>query len=169
MTMTMTNPASDIRIRPAVPDDANAMLAILNPIIERGGLTTMVELITPEQQRAFIKSFPDDGVFLVATKPSTGAIIGMQDIMRCDGRGVDASKHSAQISTFVSLHHARMGVGRALFASLEPRACARGYERLLATVQRENTRAQKFYRSLGFVDTDASCTDDAIELEHLLS
>jgi len=56
----------DSLIREVRPDDAEAIVSILNPIIESGVYSALDTPLTVEDEREFIRNFPRSGVFHVA-------------------------------------------------------------------------------------------------------
>ena len=55
----------DLQIREAVEADAEAVVGILNPIIESGAYSALDTILTPAAERDFIAQFPERGIFLV--------------------------------------------------------------------------------------------------------
>src|SRR5262245_32496846 len=64
----------DVRI-----EDAEAIVAILNPIIAAGIYTALDTPISVEDEKAFIRRFPARGIFHVAMD-ATRRIVGFQDV-----------------------------------------------------------------------------------------
>jgi L-amino acid N-acyltransferase YncA len=62
----------DIAIREAHPDDAEAVVGILNPVIETGKYTVLDGPFSVEEERRFIASFPPRGIFHVAQRRPAG-------------------------------------------------------------------------------------------------
>ena len=56
----------DLLIREAQPDDAEAIVAILNPIIDAGRCTVLDAPLTAEFEQQYIAGFSPRGVFHVA-------------------------------------------------------------------------------------------------------
>jgi L-amino acid N-acyltransferase YncA len=139
----------DFSIRAATEADAEAMVALLNPIIEAGIYTAMVDTLSVEGQRAFLRSFPKRGVFLVAVCNASGRLFGMQDVMPAVTDS-PVYAHVGAIGTFVSLAAHRSGVGRSLTAATCQEARRLGYRKLTATIRADNPQAVAFYRSQGF-------------------
>lgn len=135
----------NVWIRPATESDAPAMVALLNPIIRAGGLTIMDREIDVAEQRAFLRGFPDAGVFNVATDRTSGRLLGMQDVMP-----TGQTPTIGAISTFVALDRLRQGIGAALTDFTLHGAAQRGYTRLRAVILAANTGAIAFYQRMGF-------------------
>ncbi len=135
-------------IRSARPDDAPGIIAVLNPIIAAGGLTIMDQPLTLEDQRAFMRRFPERGVFNVALDQRSGTVLGLQSIepfVESD----DWPDH-CEISTFIALDSLRRGIGRAITAQTLIEARAKDHRRILAHVRCDNPRALAFYQRIGF-------------------
>jgi L-amino acid N-acyltransferase YncA len=64
----MRDQGMEIIIRKAPVDDADAILAILNPIIETRAFTVLDIPFTVEAERSFIADFPKAGIFHVAIR-----------------------------------------------------------------------------------------------------
>ena len=56
----------ELHIRDATPDDAAAIVAIFNPIIETGLYTVFDAPFTVEFERTYIQSLPERAIFHVA-------------------------------------------------------------------------------------------------------
>ena len=138
-----------LRIRPAEPTDAAPLAALLNRIIDAGGYTIMPGPVAPEDQRAFIRSFPSNGVFLVAIDTQTGSLVGAQDVMPLSAE-TPAIRHVGEISTFVELTLRGKGVGRRMCEATFEAARLEGFRKLRATIRADNPGAIAFYQSVGF-------------------
>lgn len=160
-------------IRDIQPDDAEAVVALLNPIIEAGLYTTFVEPFTVPFERAFIESFPARGSFLGAFEG--GRLRGFQVVTPAPGY-TPALEHVAEIGTYVSLDFQRRGVAGQLFGATLERAELHGFEKLLAWVRADNPAGLRSYRKCGFAEVGtakrhAKIGDryvDVVLLEYLL-
>ncbi|BBK30786.1 ribosomal-protein-alanine N-acetyltransferase [Stella humosa] len=128
-------------VRRVARGDAEAIVALLNPIIRAGGLTAMDQSFTADEQRAFIDGLPPGAIYLAAVE--AGTIVGIQDVLPLpDGTGA--------ISTFVRLDRHGRGIGRTLTRATLARARQQGYRRLVALVRADNPTALAFYQAVGF-------------------
>ena len=136
-------------IRPVEEDDAEAIIALLNPIIEAGTWTIMQEVITIQEQRSFIRGFPARGIFHAAVSKREGRVLGIQDLMP---RANDATTfhHIGEISTFVAIDSHRRGIGHALMLSTLEATAGRGFMKVSATIRADNPGAVAYYTSEGF-------------------
>lgn len=136
-------------VREACLDDAEAIVTLLNPIIETGLYTVLDTLLTVEAEREFIANFPERGVFHVAERRSDGKIVGMQTVEPY-GRYLHAFDHVGEIGTFVDLAERYKGIGKHLVEATFEAARRKGYEKVYTAVRADNEDALKFYLSLGF-------------------
>src|SRR5262245_22460854 len=117
-------------IREVSIDDADGIVAILNPIIEARRYTALDTPITPDVQREFIRRFPARGIFLVAVADD-GRIAGLQDVEPFADY-THAFDHVGVIGTYVDLNRRRQGIASALFAATFAQARQKGYEKLFS-------------------------------------
>jgi L-amino acid N-acyltransferase YncA len=125
------------------------MIDLLNPIIEERFFTVMDRPLSLADQVAFIRGFPDEGIFNVAVADDTFRMLGLQDVMPRSTLS-DAPGRVGEVSTFVSLDSHRHGVGRGLCEATFPEARRRGFRKLCATIRADNPQAVAFYLSQGF-------------------
>ena len=138
-----------IEIRDAGVDDAEGIASILNPIIEARIYTALDAPVTVEQEREFIRRFPERGIFHVAVDGSTGRVVGFQDVEPF-GAFTRAFDHVGVIGTFVDLGLHRQGIAAQLFAATFEAARRKGYEKLFSYVRADNEAGVKAYRKQGF-------------------
>ena len=136
----------DFSIRLATEADAEAIVSLLDPIIQSAKYTVMASVSIAEQI-AFIRNFPKRGVFLLSISHQQ-KILGIQDVMPISSSPV--FKHVGAISTFVSLDAHRKGIGRNLCKTTFQKARENGFQKLTATIRADNLQAIAFYKSQGF-------------------
>jgi len=102
----------EILIRTVNEDDAASIIELLNPIIQAGTFTIMVEPFSVEDQIDFIRNFPQRGIYHIAIDNESQKILGIQDVMLISTSNV--FKHVGDISTFVALDSHKQGVGQRL-------------------------------------------------------
>jgi L-amino acid N-acyltransferase YncA len=136
-------------IRDVAQGDAEALVAILNPIIEARIYSAFAAPFTVDEERAFIARFPSRGVWKVAVRRADDQIVGMQ-ILEPFGPYTTAFDHVATIGTFVALDQRRQGVATALFSATYQAARESGFEKLFAHVRADNSVALATYARQGF-------------------
>jgi L-amino acid N-acyltransferase YncA len=140
---------TSIEIRDARLDDAEGIVAVLNPIIAARCYTAFDTPLTPEVEREFIRHFPQRGIFHVAVDAADGSIVGFQDVSPFAdfSRAFD---HVGVIGTFVALTRRREGIGTQLFSATFEAARRKGYEKIFAYVRADNENGLAAYRRQGF-------------------
>ena len=139
-----------IRIRPADPGDAPALVALAQVIGREPGdflLTTEMWRGNAEERR-FIKAVrrtPDAAVYVVE---DDGEIVGRLSLARDPH---PASPHVADLGLMVAADHRRRGIGRALLEQAVTWARASGVRKLELHVFPWNEPAVRLYESFGFV------------------
>ncbi len=139
----------DLRIREVQLDDAEAIVCILNPIIEAGVYTVLDTPLTAEAEREFIANFPQSGVFHVAERRQDGKIVGFQTLEPY-GTYTRAFDHVAIMGTFVNLSQRRQGIGSQLSKVSFEWARQKGYEKIFTYVRADNLASLAFHLQLGF-------------------
>jgi L-amino acid N-acyltransferase YncA len=139
----------DLLVRDASPDDAAAIVGILNPIIAAGLYTALDTPYTPEAEREYIVNFPARGIFLVAVRPSDGRILGCQSLEPF-ATYTHAFDHVGVLGTFVDLEYRRQGVGARLFAATFEAARRKDYEKIFTFIRADNLPALVSYLKQGF-------------------
>lgn len=132
-----------MKVRPAVPSDAERIVAIQNPIIRDTAITFNSQLKTPDEVREAICTLP---CFLVAEVD--GEVIGFVSYLQFR-RGVGYAR--AMEHTIILDPAARgKGAGRALMSAAEDHARAAGIGSLWAGVSGENPDGVRFHARLGY-------------------
>ena len=139
----------DVLVRDVAPADADAIVAILNPIIEARIYTAFDVPFTSEAERDYILGFPSRGVWKVAVRRSDGRMVGFQ-VLEPFGPYTSAFDHVGTLGTYVALEERRHGVARALFAATFESARQNGYEKIFTFVRADNAAALATYRAHGF-------------------
>jgi L-amino acid N-acyltransferase YncA len=136
-----------IDVRDVQLEDSAEIVGILNPIIEAGVYTALDTPVTLEEQRQFIRDFPERGTFLVAV--TDGHVVGLQSLEPF-ATYTRAFDHVGVIGTYVALEHRRRGIARSLFAATFERAVGLGYEKIFTYVREDNSAALAAYLAQGF-------------------
>lgn len=148
----MESPAHDalpLLVREVRLDDAEAILRILNPIIETGSYSSLDTPLTIEAEQAFIRGFPQHGVFHLAEQSPEQRVVGFQTLEPF-ATYTRAFDHVGVVATFVEMACRGRGVGRRLAEATFEQARRKGYEKLFTFVRADNPDALRFYRGLGF-------------------
>ncbi len=136
-------------IRNAVPDDAAAIVAIFNPIIESGLYTAFTAPFAIETERSYIADQHQRGIFHVAVHPDHGRIVGFQ-VVDPFAFYTSAFDHVGSIGTYVDLGMRRQGIAAALYPATFDAARRKGYEKLFSFVRADNPAALAAYLGQGF-------------------
>lgn len=139
----------DLLVREVQIDDAEAIVSILNPIIEMGAYTAFDTPLTIETEREYILHFPQRGVFHVAVCRQEQKIVGFQS-MEPFASYTHAFDHVGVLGTYVALSYRRQGIARSLFQAMFEVACRKGYEKLFTFIRADNTAALAAYINQGF-------------------
>jgi L-amino acid N-acyltransferase YncA len=138
-----------IEIRDVRIEDAEEILAILNPIIAARGYTAMDTEFTVEVEREFIRTFPSRGIFLVAVDTTLSGIVGFQNVSPFE-KFTHAFDHVGIIGTYVDLALRRQGIASRLFAATYDVARQKGYEKFFSYVRADNEAGLQTYLRQGF-------------------
>jgi L-amino acid N-acyltransferase YncA len=138
-----------LTIRTAEPGDAPTVAGILNAVIEEGAYTVFDTPFTAEQERRYIESFPERGVFLVAVRQADQQIVGFQS-MEPFAAYTRAFDHVGVLGTYVAAAHRRQGVASVLFAATFEAARSKGFEKIFTFVRADNPVALSAYLKHGF-------------------
>ena len=138
-----------LHTRLARPEDAEAIVGILNPIIAARTFTVFDTPLTVDAERQYLAAFPPRGVFHVAIRESDGQLAGFQS-MEPFAAYTRAFDHVGVLGTYVAEAFRRQGVATRLFEAMLPAAIEKGYEKLFTYVRADNVAALGVYRRQGF-------------------
>lgn len=136
-------------VREALPEDAEAIVEVLNPIIEAGAFTAFDTPFSVEEERNYILNHPPRGIFLVAVRESDRQILGFQS-MEPFASYTHAFDHVGVLGTFVAEGSRRQGVAKRLFEAMFHAARHKDYEKIFTFVRVDNPAALSTYRHHGF-------------------
>ena len=139
----------EVIIRKAVPDDAKPVAAVLNSVIREARYTALTNTFTDAEERAFIEGLCPRSAMFVAEVAEQ--IVGIQ-VIEPDGlaRYTDAMRHVATIGTWIDMNFRGRKIGRALAEASFRFARLKNFEKIAIQVLADNTRALRFYGTLGF-------------------
>ena len=138
-----------LTIREVTIEDAQGIIDVLNPIIIEARYTILDQTFTVDEEKAFIESFPERGVFSVAVNEATSQLLGFQNVEPF-ATYTKAFDHVGIIGTYVDANSCGQGVAKQLFDYTFKSAKAKGYEKLFAYVRADNERALAVYLKQGF-------------------
>ncbi|MGF1803034.1 GNAT family N-acetyltransferase [Vibrio gigantis] len=138
-----------LKIRAVAIDDAQGIIEVLNPIIIEARYTILDQTFTVKEEKAFIESFPERGVFSVAVNETTNQLLGFQNVEPFASY-TKAFDHVGIIGTYVDANSRGQGVAKQLFDYTFKAVEAKGYEKLFAYVRADNERALAVYLKRGF-------------------
>ncbi|MGF1698722.1 GNAT family N-acetyltransferase [Photobacterium makurazakiensis] len=138
-----------LNIREVSVHDAAGISNLLNPIIEEGRYTILDKTFTPDEEREFIRDFPERGVFNVALLEDGSTVVGFQNVEPF-ATYTKAFDHVGIIGTFVDGQHRGQGIAKHLFSATFELAKLKGYKKLFAYVRGDNERALSVYLKQGF-------------------
>jgi L-amino acid N-acyltransferase YncA len=138
-----------VTVRDVLPDDAESIVRILNPIIETGCYTVFDRPFTVDEERRYIETLPPRAIFHVAVSPVDGLVVGFQSLEPFAAY-THAFDHVGVPGTYVNMAQHRQGVARALFAATFAAARRKEYEKLFTYIRSDNPVALAVYHSQGF-------------------
>jgi L-amino acid N-acyltransferase YncA len=138
-----------VEVRDATLDDAEGIVAILNPIVEAGVYTVIDGPVTAAAERDFIRTCSRRGVFHVAIDTAAGAVVGFQ-IAQPIATYTSAFDHVCDMGTYVDLSRRRQGIASHLFRASFAALAAKGCEKLFTFVRADNPVSLQTYQHHGF-------------------
>lgn len=139
----------ELLVREACLEDAEAIVAIMNPIIAAGVFTVFDTPWTIETEEAYLRGFPARGVFHVAVDPADQRVLGFQS-MEPFATYTHGFDHVGVLGTYVDHASRRQGIATALFEATFEAARRKGYEKLFTFVRADNPAALATYLKQGF-------------------
>ena len=140
----------DLITRDARPDDAAAIVSILNPIIEARAFSAFDTPFTVEAEREYIENLHPRAIFRVAIRQSDQRLVGFQTLDAFAGYTTHAFDHVGVMGTYVDAAARRQGVARKLFETTFEAAIAKGYEKIFTYVRADNQASLATYLGQGF-------------------
>ena len=139
----------DLDVRDVDIADAEAVVGILNPIVEARIYTAFTEPFTVDAEREYISMFPARGVWKVAMRRLDRRVVGFQ-ILEPFGSVRERLDHVATVGTYVDLAQRRRASRRRSLKHLSKPLAGRGYEKIFTFVRADNAGALAAYRARGF-------------------
>ena len=138
-----------VLVRSAAEADAQAIVELLNPIIETGRDTILDQPLDLAAQLEFMRGITPPGYCNIAINGESGELLGIQDVLPLSA-DKQAFRHIGEISTFVAMQHQGCGVGKQLMQVSLNQARSSGFLKLQAMIRANNLRAIGFYQGQGF-------------------
>ena len=138
-----------LEIRDARPDDAEAVVRILNPIIAAGVYTVFDTPFTADAEREYIRNLTPRSIFHLAVSQPDNDVVGFQTMEPFAGY-THAFDHVGIVGTYVDLDRRRQGIATRLFEATFAAAVAKGYEKIFTFVRADNSAALQAYLRHGF-------------------
>lgn len=135
-----------ILIRPALPADAAAMLAIYAPVVRDTAISFEETPPTREEFEARVRKVSDRWAWLVAERG--GRVIGYA--YGSQHRERAAYRFSTETTAYIAADARGQGVGRRLYEALFPVLASRGYCQAFAGVALPNPGSVALHRAVGF-------------------
>lgn len=135
-----------MRIRPARPEDAEAIAEVYNHAVLHTTATFDTEPVTPESRREWLARRNPEHPVIVAE--DDGAVVGWAALSPWSDRC--AYRTSVELSVYVTPGHHRRGIGRTLAEHLLALAPSLGAHAVLARICTENEASIALVERLGF-------------------
>lgn len=138
----------DIKIRKAIPDDAEIISQIWEVICAERIYSAVSTPFTVKQEREYISSLSErEGIFIAEFN---NRIVGFQSLDLWS-KVIDSFNHVCTIGTFILPEWRGKGISHILANHTFEFAKAHDYDKMVIYVRKGNERAIKFYQKLGFL------------------
>jgi len=147
----MTTQVPDLRIRPAVPEDAEALVAYMDRLTNEPHNNVSRDpgqgLVTVEEQRAYLARVNTHGILVVTTIGD--AVVGTAQWNRISH---PTNRYTASLGISVDAAWRRRGIATALMHYMLDWARQQALVRMELRVFTRNTAAIELYRKFGFIE-----------------
>jgi phosphinothricin acetyltransferase len=134
------------KIRPAAADDAEAIRAIRNDVIEHSTAMWTTKLLTPEDGTAWMKeNLARRSAYVVETP---GDVIGFASWS--PWRPKDGYRHTVEDSLYLLADHQGRGIGTELLRTLIAAAAQSGAHVMMASIEASNAPSVALHARHGF-------------------
>lgn len=137
-------------IRPARPEDAEAILAFWNPFIRDTTITFQPLEKTLPEVRQLILDKPKQGFAFLVAEDEAGAILGF--VSYGQFRAGLGYRTAMEHTVILSPQAHGKGIARALMTALEDHARAQGYRIMVGAVSGENSAGLAFHKAIGYTE-----------------
>jgi len=138
---------SEVSIRDARPEDAQAIAAIYNQGIEDRVATLETQLRTAEERAQWLVAKGPRHPVIVALD-GVGAVVGWGSLNQFNPR--PAYDHVVEFSVYVDRNQRGRGIGSVLLSVLEDRAQSLGYHKMVLAAFPWNAGGMRLYQKHGF-------------------
>lgn len=138
---------TQVQIRPAEASDAEALMAIYNPVVETSTATFDLVPRTLEQQLDWLADRSGARIVLVA-EDDDGAVAGYAAISPYRERAAYAT--TVEDSVYVHPDHQGRGVGRLLLEAMVETARAHGFHAMMARIVADHEASIALHSVCGF-------------------
>jgi phosphinothricin acetyltransferase len=138
---------SELTVRDATPEDAEAIARIYNQGIEDRLATLETLLRTADERRQWMAGRAERHPVMVA-EAADGKVVGWASLNQFNPR--PAYDYVADFSVYVDRAARGSGVGKALLEALEQRARQIGFHKLVLAAFPTNTAGMRLYERRGF-------------------
>ncbi len=138
---------TQVQIRPAEASDAEALMAIYNPVVETSTATFDLVPRTLEQQLDWLADRSGARIVLVA-EDDDGAVAGYAAISPYRERAAYAT--TVEDSVYVHPEHQGRGVGRLLLEAMVETARAHGFHAMMARIVADHEASIALHSVCGF-------------------
>lgn len=135
-----------LRIRPATPEDAPAILEIYAPIVLETAISFEAEVPSIEEMAGRVEAFSASHVYLAAELAGQFAGYAYSSPHRARA----TYKTSVDFTAYVAASARGKGVGKALYQALAPATAAKGYHAAFAGITLPNDGSVALHESVGF-------------------
>ncbi len=140
-----------ITVRPARPDDARQMAALINTIIETGGTTAHQTLF--DDNRMLNHYLAPAALVSCMVAHQGDELLGFQSLKWPEPDANPPGRVWAYIASFVKEDQQGKGVGFRLLSATKAAAHSTGVDAIDATIRADNAGGLAFYEKMGFRET----------------
>ncbi|WP_260923670.1 GNAT family N-acetyltransferase [Novosphingobium sp. 9] len=137
-----------MKIRDAVPADAEAITAIYNDAVTNTTAIWNDTLIEPANRRAWLADREKQGYPVLVAVDDAESVMGYASFG--DWRAWDGYRHTVEHSVYVRADQRGTGIGRLMMATLIERARAIGKHVMVAGIEATNIGSIRLHEKLGF-------------------
>ncbi|KUM99567.1 acetyltransferase [Streptomyces yokosukanensis] len=146
MTSIYARSSAGVTVRPARPDDVEAVRAIRNHAVEHSTALWTQTPQTPAEGATWLAAHLERGSAFVAE--ADGEVAGFA--VYGPWRELEGYRHTVENSVYVREGRHGLGIGSALLAALVTAAREAGHHVMIAGIEAENTASIRLHERFGF-------------------